>query len=291
MRFKNDEIYIVAEIGQNHNGDIQIAKALIDEAYMAGASAVKLAKRDLSCELSDEAYDRLYDSPNSFGNTYGEHREFLELSPEQHRILKKYTNNRKMDYFLSVCDIPSLEFALTLDPPLVKIPSKEITNIPLLEKASGCGKPVAISMGLCTVDEYRTALEVLGEKNNVLTVITTSQYPTEYDNINLKRINYLDGFGYRRGFSCHNPDPLLGIVAYALGATYIEYHITLDREMKGTDQPCSLEVSEFAELVDGIETIRISMGVGQIPDSIPYYLKDVRKKLEKHRCNDGVYRI
>jgi sialic acid synthase SpsE len=152
-RYKTDDIYIVAEIGQNHNGDLKIAKELIDDAYFAGCSAVKTAKRDLKYELSDKAYKRIYDSPNAFAKTYGEHREVLELSHEDHKFLKKYTNNRKMDYFLSVCDIPSLEFAIELDCPLIKIPSKEINNIPLLKEIAKYDKPVVFSIGLATKEE------------------------------------------------------------------------------------------------------------------------------------------
>ncbi len=287
-RFKTDDVYIVAEIGQNHNGDLELAKQLIDEAYAAGASAVKSAKRDLSHELTTEAYNRPYNSPNSFGKTYGEHRKFLELSEEEHRILKKHANNRKMDYFLSVCDIPSLEFALTLDPPLIKIPSKEICNLPLIEAVTRCGKPVAVSMGLSTKDEFNQALNIFGNIN-IIVVVCTSQYPCEYDNVNLKRI-YMDR-RYTTGFSSHTPDPMLGIVAAAMNASYIEYHITLDREMKGSDQICSLEMNEFGELVDGIRMIKIALGENKMPDEIPYHLRDIRRKLKKHKCEDGVYRI
>ena len=287
-RFETDDIYIVAEIGQNHNGDLDIAKMLIDEAYNAGCSAVKSAKRDLGCEMTTLAFTSKYDSENSFGDTYGAHRQFLELTEEEHRILKKYTNNRKMDYFLSVCDMPSLEFALTLNPPLVKIPSKEIGNVPLLERAAGCGLPVVLSMGLATLSEFFEALKIL-EDVDVITCTCTSQYPCEYDNVNLNRLkNYGKG---RVGFSSHTPDPILGIAAVVLGATYIEYHITLDREMKGSDQICSLEMNEFGELVDGIRTIIISLGTGRMDTDIPYYLKLTAKKLLKHKCEDGVYRI
>lgn len=289
-RFETDDIYIVAEIGQNHNGDLEIAKRLIDAAYDARCSAVKLAKRDIASELSTAAYSKLYKSPNAFAASYGKHREFLEFSPEQHRILKKYANNRKMDYFLSVCDIPSLEFALTLKPPLIKIPSKEINNIPLLKAAAECGKPIAFSTGLCTKDELEDARRYFDKGLYLydILVICTSQYPCEYDNVNLNRIKKWNG---RVGFSSHTPDPMLGIAAVAMGATYIEYHITLDREMKGTDQQCSLEFDEFEYLVRTIETLQIALGNGEISTEIPYYLKDVREKLEKHRCDDGVYRI
>lgn len=287
-RFETDDIYIVAEIGQNHNGDMEIAKALIDDAYSAGCSAVKSAKRDLNCELSVKAYNRPYNSPNAFKDTYGRHRDFLELSFDQHRILKKYTNNRKMDYFLSVCDIPSLKFALTLDPPLIKIPSKEIRNLPLLEAAAKCGIRVAVSTGLATENDVSRALLAL-EGAFITMIICTSQYPCEYDNVNLSRLTLPTP--YRKGFSSHTPDPMLGIVATAMGATYIEYHITLDREMKGSDQICSLEMSEFGELVDGIFTLRIALGETHFPTKMPHHLQDMYKKMKKHKCEDGVYRI
>ena len=236
------------------------------------------------------AFTSKYDSDNSFGETYGAHRQFLELSEEEHRILKKYTNNRKMDYFLSVCDMPSLEFALTLDPPLVKIPSKEIGNLPLLKRAAGCGLPVVLSMGLATRKKWMNAMDIFGDIN-IITTVCTSQYPCEYDNVNLARLKWLTGLGYRKGFSSHTPDPMLGIAAVALGATYIEYHITLDREMKGSDHICSLEMDEFGSLVDGIRTIIISLGDYNMIEELPYYLKKTAKKLLKHKCEDGVYRI
>ncbi len=289
-RFETDDIYIVAEIGQNHNGELELAKNLIEEAYISGCSAVKLAKRDLGHELSKESYNRLYNNPNSFGATYGEHRKFLEFSPEQHRILKKYANNRKMDYFLSVCDIPSLVFALTLDPPVIKIPSKEVNNIPLIEESAKYGKPIIISMGLSTEDEFDNSIEIIEEeKIRPIICVCTSQYPCEYDNVNLYRLFYYSS--YKIGFSSHTPDPMLGVAAVAMGATYIEYHITLDREMKGSDHICSLELEEFGYLVDSINTLQLAMGDGKMLRELPYYLKPIAEKMKKHKCDDGVYRI
>ncbi len=288
-RFETDDIYIVAEIGQNHNGELELAKNLIEEAYLSGCSAVKSAKRDLTCELTAESFNRPYNGPNSFGKLYGDHRSFLELSQREHRILKKYANNRKMDYFLSVCDIPSLEFALTLDPPIIKIPSKEVNNIPLIKKAISYGKIIVISMGLSTKKEFNDVLYIFFEKNNVIPVVCTSQYPCEYDNVNLKRLfRYKE---YRNGFSSHTPDPMLGVAAVAMGATYIEYHITLDREMKGSDHSCSLELEEFGYLVDSINTLQLAMGDGKMLRELPYYLKPIAEKMKKHKCDDGVYRI
>jgi len=287
-RYETDDIYIVAEIGQNHNGDLKLAKELIDDAYLAGCSAIKTAKRDLKYELSDKAYKRIYDSPNAFARTYGKHREFLELSFEDHKFLKRYANNRKMDYFLSVCDVPSLEFALELDCPLIKIPSKEINNIPLLEAISNCGKPIAFSIGMATKDEVENAMLIF-VGNDTTMVITTSMYPTYLDNINLKRLKVYPT--WNKGFSCHNPNPMLGVAAVVLGAKYIEFHITLDREMKGSDHKCSLEVDDFAYMVQSIKDIQIAMGSEKIPEKLPNYLNSTKKKLWKTKQDDGVYRI
>lgn len=286
-RLNTDDIYIVGEIGQNHNGDVKIAKELIDDAYLAGCSAVKLNKRDLKYELTDEAYARLYDSPNSFAKTYGEHREFLELTFEDHRFLKKYTNNRKMDYLLSVCDVPSLGFALSLDCPLIKIPSKEINNTPLLEEVAKSGKKVAFSIGLATQDEVEAAMKIL-PKTSIM-VICTSMYPCYYDNVNLNRMKSYPE--YQKGYSSHTPDPILGIAAVAMGAIYIEYHITLDREMKGSDHICSLELEELNYMVSSIKDLVIALGSEEIQKILPSYQESTRRKLWKTKQEDGVYRI
>lgn len=282
-----NKVYIVAEVSQNHNGDMDIAKQLIEDARMAGCDAVKFNKRDLSHELTDEAYKRIYDSPNAFKRTYGKHREFLELSEDQHRFLKRFANNRGLDYLLSVCDIPSLEFALSLDPPLIKIPSKEIINIPLLEEIAKYDKKVAFSIGLATDKEVERARDILP---NATIVICTSEYPTDLDNVNLNRI-FVYNMENKVGFSSHVPDPMLGVAAVAMGATFIEFHITIDREMKGSDQIVALELEEMSYMVSAIRDLEIALGEYIIPNEIPDYLKANRKKFMKTECEDGVYRI
>jgi len=282
------KVYIVAEISQNHNGDIAIAKALIEDAAIAGCDAVKLNKRDLSHELTDEAYNRIYDNPNSFGKTYGEHRKFLEFSEEQHRFLKKYANNRGLDYVLSVCDIPSLVFALSLDPPFIKIPSKEINNIALLKKCQNLMVPIVYSIGLATEFDIKRARAMLTKKSNIM-VVCTSEYPTDLDNIHLNRLKAIPK--QKKGFSCHTPDPCLGIAAVAMGAEYIEYHITLDRTMKGSDHEVALEVEEMNFMVGVIRDIQIALGSEEFWGELPPYLEKTRRKLRKEECEDGVWRI
>ena len=287
-RFDIDKVYIVAELSQNHNGEMELARQLIDEASIAGCSAVKAIKRDISYELTEEAYNREYKSPNRFAEIYGKHREFLEFSPEQHRTLKKWANSRGMDYFVSVRDIPSLKFALTLDPPLIKIPSCDLTNIPLLEEVAKIDIPVVFSIGMATRKELEHAMSILIGSDNIM-VICTSEYPTYLDNIHLNRMNIYPK--WKKGFSCHVPDPTLGIAAVAMGAKYIEYHTTLDREMKGTDQPVSLELDEWVYMIASIKDLTVALGSSRIPDKIPDYLVKTRNKLIKKECEDGIWRI
>ncbi len=282
------KVYIVAEISQNHNGDIDIAKDLIEYARLAGCDGVKLNKRHIPHELTKEAMLRPYNSPNAFAQTYGMHREFLEFNEEQHRELKKYAENRDLDYLLSVCDIPSLDFALSLNPKFIKIPSKEITNIPLLAEIAKYRIDVVFSIGLGTEEEIKTALRILRERNPTV-VICTSQYPTELDNINLNRIKSFKG--YKVGFSAHVPDPMLGIAAVAMGAEYIEYHITMDRKMMGSDQKVALELEELVYVVDCIRDLQIALGNDKCFKILPKYLESTKKKLMKEECEDGIWRI
>jgi len=283
------KVYIVAEISQNHNGDIKIAKQLIEDARLAECDAVKLNKRHLPHELTEEAWDRPYDSPNSFGPTYGAHRSFLEFNEVQHRELKKYAENRGLDYLLSVCDIPSLEFALSLKPKLIKIPSKEITNLPLLERAAEIDIPVAFSIGLANNLDIERAMFALGNRADDILVICTSEYPTELDNVHLNRLKAYPQ--WKKGFSSHTPDPALAIAAVALGAEYIEFHITLDREMKGSDHVVALELEELIYMVNCIRDIEIALGCDRIWEHTPSFILPVKKKLMKKRCEDGIWRI
>ena len=286
------KVYIVAEVSQNHNGDINIAKELIEMAAMTRCDAVKFNKRHMPDELTKEAYDRPYDSENAFAPTYGEHREFLEFSQQQHIFLKNYANNRGLDYLLSVCDTQSLILAVEIfGLKFIKIPSKELTNLPLLEKLTTYPNiQVAFSIGMVNALELATALKILDRcLRPPIMVICTSEYPCDLDNVNLNRIySYKD---YKKGFSSHVPDPTLGIAAVAMGAEYIEYHITLDREMKGSDQCVALEFEELGFLVDSIRNLQIALGDMATPTETPEYLIPARTKLLKEICEDGIYRI
>jgi sialic acid synthase SpsE/spore coat polysaccharide biosynthesis protein SpsF (cytidylyltransferase family) len=254
--------YIIAEIGQNHNGSIDLAKKLIDMSKRCGASAVKFQKRDIPSELTKEAFNRVYDNPNSFGRTYGEHRMFLELSEEAHKELKEYCDLIGMTYFCTPCDVPSVELLERIGCPFFKVASRDLTNIPLLEKLGSIGKPVIISTGMASIEDIDVAIETLQlPKNKLVITQCTSQYPCDIRNVNLRVIAALrDKYKVNVGLSDHTSGVIISSAAAAIGAPVIEKHVSLDRTMKGTDQPGSLEESGLHKLVDYIRAIELAMG-------------------------------
>lgn len=257
--------YIIAEIGQNHNGSVKLAKKLIDMAVSCGASAVKFQKRDIPSELTREAFDKPYDNPNSFGKTYGEHRMFLELSEEQHLELKEYANAVGMVYFCTPCDVPSVELLERIGCPFYKVASRDLTNIPLLEKLAETGKPVIISTGMADLEDIDDALTALkGTPQSVIIMQCTSEYPCHLENVNLKAMETLrNKYKCIVGLSDHTSGVIVSAAAAVMGACIIEKHITLDRTMKGTDQPGSLEFSGLKKLVEYIRAIEIAAGDGE----------------------------
>ena len=233
-------------------------------AVDCGANAVKFKKRDIPSELTKEAFDKPYDNPNSFGKTYGEHRMFLELDEAQHLELKEYASARGITYFCTPCDVPSVELLERISCPFYKVASRDLSNIPLLEALSKTGKPVIISTGMADLDDIDTAISVLKlPKDKLIIMQCTSQYPCALENVNLKAMDTLKNkFGYVTGFSDHTSGVVISTAASVMGAAIIEKHITLDRTMKGTDQPGSLERSGLAKLVDYIRACEIAIGDG-----------------------------
>lgn len=261
----NYPAFIIAEIGQNHNGDIRIAKKLIDMAVHCGANAVKFQKRDIPSELTKEAYDKPYDNPNSFGKTYGEHRIFLELDEAQHLELKEYAMAAGITYFCTPCDVPSVELLERIDCPFYKVASRDLTNIPLLERLGKTGKPVIISTGMADFDDIDEALKALKlDASQVVIMQCTSEYPCKLENVNLKAMATLvNKYKHLVGLSDHTSGVIIAAAAAVLGAVMIEKHITLDRTMKGTDQPGSLEEAGLKKLVEYIRATEIAMGDGE----------------------------
>lgn len=246
--------YIIGEIGQNHNGSVDIAKLIVDLVRrpikedvfgleLAPIDAVKLTKRDLNEELSASQMNRPYDTPNSFGRTYGEHRAFLELSDEEHFEVYKYAKEKGLDFVETLCAKGCLSLLKLFTPDYLKVASRDLTNIPLLEAMAETKIPMILSTGMAGKKELDEALEAITRyHSNIAILHCVSQYPTEPDNLNLNTILYLkEHYGqYRIGFSDHTIGISAPAIAVGMGAEIIEKHITIDRHMKGTDQAGSL---------------------------------------------------
>nr|WP_161501306.1 N-acetylneuraminate synthase family protein [Rhodopirellula sp. SM50] len=257
--------FIVAEIGQNHNGQMGMAKRLIDVAADSGCDAVKFQKRDIRWELTEEAYNRPYENPNSFGKTYGQHREFLELDEDQHIELREYAIARGVIYFCTACDPPSVDLMQRVGNPVFKIASRDITNIPLLRKVSETNKPAIISTGMAGLEEIQEAIEAIGgTRRNLLITHCVSQYPTEIKHVNLRAMETIEKqFGCLVGLSDHTTGIITCVAAVAMGAPFIEKHITLSRAMPGTDHAAALEEEGLRRMVRYIRTVELAMGDGE----------------------------
>jgi len=277
----NYPCFIVAEIGQNHNGDMEIAKKLIDMAAMSQVDAVKFVKRDLSSELTKEAYNKPYPCPQSFGENYGKHREFLELNFTQHEQLADYAKSKGLIYFASICDIKSLEEMEPLNVPLYKVASRDITNIPLIEKMAELNKPLILSTGLATIKDIDDAVKAIRNYHNKFAILNcTSEYPAEYNHVHLNRMKALkERYNCVIGYSGHTIGIMMPVAAVALGASIVEKHITLARYMKGTDHSSSLEFQGLFRLTRDIRNLELALGEENLRNELDDYLIPTRNKL------------
>jgi len=271
-----DEVYIIAEIGQNHNGDIEIAKKIVDQLdnypydeflgqRWRKCNAIKLTKRDLEEELSLEGMSRPYNSPNSFGKTYGEHREFLELSYEQHVELGKYIKSKGFEFVQTFCSIKTLKLLDLVDVDKIKIASRDLTNIPLLKAVADRPQPVILSTGMADKEDLDNALAILenGKNKSISILHCISQYPAMYSNLNLDTIRYLHnryGDKYTIGYSDHSIGTHIPVTSVGMGAKILEKHVTLDTSMKGSDHKGSADISTFNKMVHDIRSVEFSKG-------------------------------
>jgi sialic acid synthase SpsE/spore coat polysaccharide biosynthesis protein SpsF (cytidylyltransferase family) len=256
--------FIIAEIGQNHNGQLNLAKKLIDMAARCKADAVKFQKREISWELTKEAYHRPYEGPNSFGATYGSHREYLELNEAQHRELKEYAQAAGLIYFCTPCDPPSVDLLERVGSPMYKVASRDITNIPLLRHIAKTGKPVILSSGMSSLQELREAIEAFqGSRCDVTLMQCVSEYPAQPENVNLKAMATMrKEFDLLVGLSDHTAGVITGVAGAVLGAFAVEKHITMSRAMNGTDHAAALEEEGLKRLVSYIRICELAMGDG-----------------------------
>lgn len=273
--------YIIAEVGINHNGDVEIAKKLIDVASDAGADAVKFQKRTTRDILVRSALDRPYESENAFAPTYGAHRDKLELDRDAYVELFAHASTKGIHFFASVWDPKSADFMDELGSPAFKISSADLTNLPLLEHVAKKSKPMIVSTGMSTMDEVEEAVETIRRNNDQLILMhCVSTYPCENSEANLKVIQVLrEKFGVPVGYSGHDRGIALPVAAVAMGANLVEKHITLDRAMKGSDHSASLEPEGLKRVVRYIRNAEAAFGDGAkkiLPSELP-----VRHKLAK----------
>ncbi len=290
----SDRIYIIGEIGQNHNGSVDIAKLIVDMVTrpiredlfgleLRPIDAVKLTKRDLSQELSVSAMNRPYNSPHSFGKTYGEHRAYLELSDEEHLEVYRYAKeNYGVDFIETITSPGAMSILKLFTPDFLKVASRDLTNLPLLEALAETKIPIILSTGMAGKQELDEALEIITKHHNDIAILhCTSEYPTRPENVNLRSITYLLKHypEYTIGFSDHTIGIAAPLAAAAMGARIIEKHVTIDRRMKGTDQSGSLGPDGVNRMIRDLRLLEKWLGKEEIfiADSI----RDTRIKLER----------
>lgn len=270
--------YIIAEIGINHNGDLEIAKQMIDAAVHAGVDAVKFQKRTPEVSTPPEQQKQMRETP--WGSiTYLEYRYKVEFSEKEYREIDRYCKQKGVAWFASAWDEQAVDFLEQFDPPAYKIPSASITDHALLRYARNAGKPLVISTGMSTMEQIRAAVKAVGTENLVITHCT-STYPCESKELNLRMIQTLrTEFPCPIGYSGHEVGLVPPQVAVALGACMIERHLTLNRAMWGSDQAASVEPSGFERLVKYVRTAEASLGDGvkRVYDSELSSLKKLRR--------------
>lgn len=285
--------YIIGEIGQNHNGSLDIAKLIIDVVArpvvdklfgtrLKGIDAVKLTKRDLNEELSVSQMNRPYNNPHSFGKTYGEHRAFLELDDEEHFEAYKYAKSKGLDFVETLCAIGALSLLKLFTPDRLKVASRDLTNLPLLAAMAETKIPIILSTGMAGQKELDEALEVVSSYHSDISILhCVSEYPTHYENVNLNTIRFLQKnyTKYTIGYSDHTIGISTPIAAVAMGAKILEKHITLDREMKGTDHAGSLGVDGIYRMIRDVRNLESSFGTEEI--FICDAVSESRNKLER----------
>lgn len=299
----NNGTYVIGEIGQNHNGSVDIAKLIIeiasrlpkDELFntsLPPMNAVKLTKRHLDYELTNSAMQKAYNNKNSFGETYGKHRAFLELTDEEHFECYKHAKLFGLDFVETLCAKECLSLLKLFIPDKLKVASRDLTNLPLLEALAETKIPMIISTGMADKRDLDEALNVITQyHNNVAILHCVSEYPTKYSNINLETITYLkkNYSQFEIGYSDHSIGIMIPVAAVAKGATIIEKHITIDRQLKGTDQEGSLGPDGIRRMMRDIRILDLSMG-----EEVLYRVPDVegaKNKLERSIATNKILKV
>jgi N-acetylneuraminate synthase/sialic acid synthase len=255
--------YVIAEIGHNHQGDIEKAKELFRVAKECGVDAVKLQKRNNKQLFTRKMYDMVYDNPNSFGDTYGQHREALEFGKDEYQELQAYAKELGITMFATPFDFDSADFLEDLDMPAYKIASGDLKNTPLQKHVAEFGKPMFISTGGGSMEDVKRAYHTIMPINPQLCIMQcTASYPAQVDELNLNVINrfrtqFPDAV---IGLSDHQNGIVMAVVAFMLGVRVLEKHFTLDHTLKGTDHAFSLQPDGMRRLVRDLRRVPIALG-------------------------------
>lgn len=300
MNSKENSTYVIGEIGQNHNGSVDIAKLIIDMVSrpihedlfnldLKGIDAVKLTRRDLNEELSASQMAMPYVNDNSFGPTYGEHREVLELNDQEHFEVYKYAKALGLDFVETLCAKGCLSMLNLFTPDYLKVASRDLTNLPLLDAMAQTKIPMIVSTGMAGEKELNDALSTISKHHENISILhCVSQYPTQPQNVNLRTIDFLKkNYGkYRIGYSDHTIGIAAPTAAVAMGAEIIEKHITIDRRMKGTDQKGSLGPDGVNRMIRDIRLMERSLGREEM--YIEPGVAAAKKKLERSVASNKV---
>jgi len=271
--------FVVAEIGINHNGSLEITKKLIDAAIEAGCDAVKFQKRTVGVVYTAEELAKPRENP--FGATNGDLKRGLEFGQKDYEEIDAYCRKKGILWFASCWDEESVDFIDQFNPPCYKIGSPSLTDNALLKYTRAKGKPILLSTGMSDTEQIEKAVEALGKEDLVI-LHCVSTYPTVDEELNLKVIQTLqkEFSGVPIGYSCHGHGNTMGVCAVVLGACLIERHVTLDVSMWGSDQPASLEFWKFKQMITNIRRFESALGDGikrVLPSEIPVMAKLRRK--------------
>lgn len=289
----DSDCYVIAEIGHNHQGDLEKAKELFKTAKECGVDAVKLQKRDNRSLYTEEMYHRFYDNRNSFGKTYGEHREFLEFEKAEYVELQQFAAELGLTMFATAFDLKSADFLADLEMPAYKIASGDLRNIPLLKYVAGFDKPMIVSTGGGTLEDVQRAYDAIMPINSQLCIMQcTAAYPASHEELNLRVIET-----FRKqfpditiGLSDHENGIAMAMVAYVLGARVLEQHFTLNHTWKGTDHAFSLEPIGMRKLVRDLRRARQALGDGVkrvYPSEVSPIMKMGKKLVAAHDLAAG----
>jgi N-acetylneuraminate synthase len=258
----NQKTLVIAEIGINHNGDVEIAKNLIKAAKDTGCNAVKFQKRTVEAVYTSEELAKPRENP--FGSTNGDLKRGLEFSYDKYKIIDDYCKEQELIWFASPWDEASVDFLEGFNVPCHKVAAASLTDSALLEKIKSTGKPVILSTGMSSAEEIDKAVTILGKEQLVI-LHCVSLYPAPPDKINLKAMMTLkETYNVPVGYSGHEQDTIISAAAVAMGACIVERHFTLDRNMWGSDHKASIEPGEMKTMIKNIRLVEKALGAPEI---------------------------